>query len=52
LGWQHKIALVGFDNGVLTSPINTSPSAVVTVNGVRVAGRIVLGRIGSDIVAV
>lgn len=49
LGWQHKIAVVGFERGVATSPTSVWPSAVRTVNGVRVAASTVLGRIGSDI---
>ncbi len=48
-GWQHKIAVVGLERGVATSTIRLWPSAVSTVNGVRVAASTVLGRIGSDI---
>jgi hypothetical protein len=32
--------------GAATSPTNLIPSAVVTVNAVRIAGKTVLGRIG------
>jgi hypothetical protein len=46
------MADVELSKGALTSPIKVWPSAVVTVNGVRRPARIVLGRIGSDIVAV
>jgi hypothetical protein len=49
-GWQHKIAVVGLERGVATSPIRLCPSAVSTVKGVRVAASTVLGRIGSDII--
>jgi hypothetical protein len=52
LGWQQRMADVELSKGALTSPIKVWPSAVVTVNGVRRPARIVLGRIGSDIVAV
>lgn len=46
------MAAVGLAIGAATSPIKLSPSLVASKKGVRIAGSTVLGRIGSDMLAV